>query len=219
MAWDRQARGCPETQRQRLTGRGRHTTDVLALSRPGLWCVLAELRIAAAGHRSGGLRAGTTFALLRVRPMIPSLLRLVLIVLCAACTGSSKRAELRSAEPRLVSILVEVYDPTTNLVWQNVGVRIVEAWQEWSGCIHESPYLDWFLTDANGRVLLDEYALADAAVGFQEDRRGRALLAAQRDEDEATVLLEVDALGFMPVYVEVALRWDVPDVYVEVPFF
>lgn len=143
----------------------------------------------------------------------------LLLALATACGGSSRSATQRPAEPRRVSILVEVYDPNTNLVWQNVSVRVVEAWQEWSGCIHESPYYDWFLTDANGRVLVDEYALADAAVGFLEDRRGRAVLTAYRDQDEATVLLEVDAIGFVPVYVEVPLRWDVPDVYVEVPFF
>jgi hypothetical protein len=32
------------------------------------------------------------------------------------------------------------------------------------------------------------------------------------------VWLEVDALGFTPVLVEVPLRWDEPDVFVEVPF-
>ena len=47
---------------------------------------------------------------------------------------------------RLVSIEVEVYDPITNFVWEGVSVRIVEADNEWSGCICPSPYLDWFDT-------------------------------------------------------------------------
>ncbi|HEX5050609.1 MAG TPA: hypothetical protein VFZ65_02445 [Planctomycetota bacterium] len=120
--------------------------------------------------------------------------------------------------PRLVSILVEVYDPVTNYVWENVSVRIVEADQEWSGCTCTSPTEDWFLTDSFGRVLFDEFLLADAEVGFLEDTDGRAILGSGTGEDEATVVLEVDALGFTPVIVEVPLRWTEPDVFVEVPF-
>ncbi|MBL8754145.1 MAG: hypothetical protein JNK15_12665 [Planctomycetes bacterium] len=118
-----------------------------------------------------------------------------------------------------MSIEVEVYDPTTNLVWENVSVRVVESAQEWSGCTCSSPWLDWYSTDSSGRVFLDEYALADAEVGFVEDYKGRALLESYRDGDEAWVLLEIDAVGFVPVYVEVALRWDEPDVFVAVPFY
>ncbi len=144
---------------------------------------------------------------------------LLLSLLFAACGhGGNSHATVRSAEPRLVSIEVEVYDPETNLVWENVSVRIVEADQEWSGCTCGSPYLDWFLTDATGRVFFDEYALADAAVGFLVDDLGRAVLGPYRDDDEAVVVLEIDALGFAPVIVEVPLRWDRPDVFVEVPF-
>ncbi len=121
-------------------------------------------------------------------------------------------------DPRLVSILVEVYDPVTNLVWENVSVRIVEADQEWSGCTCVSPYVDWYLTDATGRVLLDEYLLARAGVGFLTDYAGRAVLSPLTSEDQATVVLEVDAVGFTPVFVEVPLTWEVPDVFVEVPF-
>lgn len=140
------------------------------------------------------------------------------LVLLSACGGSHSRATLRTESPRLVSILVEVYDPVTNLVWENVSVRIVEADQEWSQCTCVSPFTDWYLTDATGRVLLDEFLLADAEVGFAEDGSGRAILGPQRDEDEATVVLEIDAVGFVPVIVEVPLRWDTPDVFVEVPF-
>lgn len=120
--------------------------------------------------------------------------------------------------PRLVSILVEVYDPVTNFVWENVGVRVVEADQEWSGLTYVSPFLDGYLTDATGRVLLDEFVLGDARVGFLEDGQGRAVLNAPADQDQALVVLEVFAEGFVSVIVEVPLSWAEPDVFVEVPF-
>lgn len=145
---------------------------------------------------------------------------LVLSFLLAGCgRGSSSRPAARPADPRLVSIQVEVYDPVTNLVWENVSVRIVEADQEWSGCTCVNPFVEWFLTGPDGRVFFDEFTLADAQVGFLEDGTGRAILQPFRDQDEATVVLEVDGLGFTPVFVEVPLRWDQPDVFVEVPFF
>jgi hypothetical protein len=120
--------------------------------------------------------------------------------------------------PRPVSILVEVYDPVTNYVWENVSVRIVEADQEWSNCTCSSPYLDWYLTNSSGQVLLDEYLLAAAQVGFAEDGVGRAMIGPGFHEDEATVVLEIDAVGFVPVFVEVPLRWDMADVFIAVPF-
>jgi hypothetical protein len=88
-----------------------------------------------------------------------------------------------------------------------VTVRVLEADQ------------DGFLTDPNGRVLLDEYLLADQEVGFVLDGVGRAILGPRLDQDEALVVLEVSGVGFTPVIVEVPLRWDQPDVFVEVPFF
>lgn len=122
------------------------------------------------------------------------------------------------AEPRLVSIEVEVFDPITNFVWENVSVRIVEADNEWSGCLCVSPYLDWFLTDSNGRVFFDEFLIADAEVGLLEDGAGRAILNPSVFEDEVVITLEVDAVGFSPVFVDVLVTWDQPDVFVEVPF-
>jgi len=162
---------------------------------------------------------GTLIALemLAMRNLLPVLLPSLLLL--AGCGGRRERVVVRPAEPRLVSILVEVYDPVTNFVWENVSVRIVEADQEWSACTCSSPYADWFLTDATGRVLLDEYLLADAEVGFLEDSLGRAILGPNAGEDEATVVLEIDALGFVPRIVEVPLRWDQPDVFVEVEFY
>jgi hypothetical protein len=123
-------------------------------------------------------------------------------------------------QPRLVSVLVEVYDPVSNLAWENISVRIVEVDHEWSGCTSVNPFSgDWFLTDDSGRVLLDEYLLADSGVGFLEDGTGAAVLDPEFDRDEATVVLEIDAVGFAPVIVEVPISWADPDVFVEVPFF
>lgn len=147
-----------------------------------------------------------------------SALLLIPLLLAASCGGGKSRASLRNESPRLVSILVEVYDPVTDLVWENVSVRIVEADQEWSGLTHGNPVEEWFLTDATGRVYFDEFSLAQSDVGFLEDVDGRAVLAAERDRDESTVVLEIDALGFTPVIVEVPLSWTTPDVFVEVPF-
>ena len=144
---------------------------------------------------------------------------LLLVLLLTAC-NSGRRSNAIVVQPaRLVSVLVEVYDPITNLAWENVSVRIVEADQEWSGCTCVSPYLDWFLTDGSGRVLLDEYRLADAEVGFLEESSGAAILEPGLNDDEALVVLEIDAVGFAPVIVEVPVSWADPDVFVEVPFF
>lgn len=141
-------------------------------------------------------------------------------LLLSACGGRPGRTTVVVVEqPRLASILVEVYDPVTNLAWENVSVRVAEADQEWSGCTCVSPYLDWFLTDTSGRVLIDEYLLADADVGFFEDSTGAAVIGPGLYEDEALVVLEIDAVGFSPVFVEVPVTWDQPDVFVEVPFF
>ncbi|MFM1873917.1 MAG: hypothetical protein RL398_3339 [Planctomycetota bacterium] len=145
---------------------------------------------------------------------------LLSLVALAACGHRHDHAHVVPAPPppRPVSILVEVYDPITNFVWENVSVRIVESEQEWSQCTCVSPYLDWRLTDSSGRVYFDEYDLALADVGFVEDVGGRALLHADEWQDEATVWLEIDAVGFTPILVPVHLRWSSPDVYVEVPF-
>jgi hypothetical protein len=141
-------------------------------------------------------------------------------LLVAGCGGSRRTtANVSPAPARPVSILVEVYDPVTNFVWENVLVRVVEASHEWSGCTCVSPYADYYPTDATGRVLLDEYVLAFVEVGFLEDRTGAAVLGSRAFEDDATVLLEISAPGFVPVYVDVPLSWSVPDVFVEVPFY
>lgn len=145
---------------------------------------------------------------------------LALLTLASCGRGGRRNAIVVVQQPRLVSVLVEVYDPVTNLAWEGVSVRVVEADQEWSGCTCVNPFVDdWFLTDSTGRVLFDEYLLADSEVGFLEDRTGAAVLDPDFDRDEATIVLEIDAVGFAPVIVEVPISWDEPDVFVEVPFF
>lgn len=145
---------------------------------------------------------------------------LAVIPLLAAC-GSRRSPVLivNDPDPVPVSIEVEVYDPVTNFVWQDVGVRVFDSYQEWSDTIVESPYFDfWQYTDRDGLVFFDECWLGDADVGFIEDRDGCALLLPDVFEDEAVVLLELDGLGFAPQYYEVDLSWDVPDVFVSLPF-
>ena len=96
------------------------------------------------------------------------------LVLTLSCEQPYVHAVPSEALPRPVSILVEVYDPITNMVWENVSVRVVEASHEWSGCTCVSPYVDWYLTDAGGQVLLDEVFLAYSEVGFLEEARRAA---------------------------------------------
>ncbi|HZN41177.1 MAG TPA: hypothetical protein VFD82_20395 [Planctomycetota bacterium] len=121
-------------------------------------------------------------------------------------------------QPRLVSIEIEVYDPVTQFVWEGVTVRIVEADQEWSGLTHVSPYQISLITDSTGRVFFDEFALADASIGFVEDADGRAVLGDDAFEDEARVMFEISAEGHTPVTLFVPLSWHVSDVFVAVPF-
>lgn len=144
----------------------------------------------------------------------------LLLALATSCTrhhrGHSPVAPVTS---RLVSIQVEVYDPVSNYVWENVGVRVVRATQEWSNCICENPDPDqWYLTDASGLVLFDALRLGNADVGFVRDAYGRALLESHPDRDEADVLLEVWSPGFTSVFVQVPLRWNRPHMFVSIPF-
>lgn len=124
-----------------------------------------------------------------------------------------------ASPPEPISIEVEVYDPVTGGVWEDVGVRIVEADQEWSGCLCVSPYPDSFeLTDRTGIVVFTPYDVASYDVGFPLDRYGRAVLGEHPRGDEARVTLEVWAPGYRSVYFEVDVSWDRPYVAVAVPF-
>ena len=138
-----------------------------------------------------------------------------------ACGGGRDRGPVVvvPAAPRPVSIEVEVFDPVSGFVWQDVGVRVVEAYNEWSNLFVETPLVDaFYYTDENGLVYLDEFLIADAAVGFAEDIGSGAILESLSGRDEATVTLEVWGPGFTPVFVDVVLTWDEPDVFISVPF-
>jgi hypothetical protein len=140
-----------------------------------------------------------------------------LAVILSACGGRRILVEQRT--PRLVEIEVEVYDPESNGVWEGVSVRVVEGYHEWSRCTCPAgnPNL-WQVTARDGRVLFTAADLADADIGFREDGSGDAILSGDRDEDEAFVLVEIDAIGFDRVFVDVPLTWREPSVLVSVPF-
>ena len=68
---------------------------------------------------------------------------------------------------RLTSLEVEVYDPASGFVWENVGVRIVQVEHEWSGFVITNPIVDdWFYTDSFGVVFYDSALLGATGVGF-----------------------------------------------------
>lgn len=118
-----------------------------------------------------------------------------------------------------VEIEVEVYDPVSGGVWENVGVRIVQADQEWSNCTCVSPYVDTYaFTDRTGLAYFSPFAIASYDVGFAVDGSGRAVLGPDYTDDEALVLVEAWAPGFDPVYAEVPLSWDRPYRFVSIPF-
>lgn len=148
---------------------------------------------------------------------LPLLLPLLLLTAACDCDDCDDYYCCDPPSPRYVSIQVEVYDPATNYVWENVSVRIVEADQEWSQSTYTSPQVHWILTDRDGLVYFDEYLIAAAEVGFYEDQ-GAAIIYPDSWNDEATVWLEVAAEGFTPVIVGVPVSWSQPDAFVSVPF-
>ncbi len=148
------------------------------------------------------------------RALLAALLLLPLSACSDCCTET-----VYEPPPRAVELEIEVYDPFTGGVWEGVGVRVVQADQEWSGCVCVSPYADEFaLTDRTGLAYFSPFALAAAQVGFVEDAAGQAILYPGAFENEADVLLEVWAPGFDPVFVEVPLSYGQPYRFVSVPF-
>ncbi len=148
-----------------------------------------------------------------------------LVVLALACLptachhGGGGGDPVRFDHTRPVTIEVEVYDPVTNYVWENVGVRLVQASQEWSSCICTNPDRDgWFYTDEFGVAFFSPQDIADADIGFKLDELDQAVISRHRDEDEAIVLLEVWAKDHKPVLWEVKLTYDKNDVFVSIPF-
>ncbi len=164
--------------------------------------------------------AGTAFAL--VATMRPLAVFGLLSLLLASCGGSVTVVEpvpVARVEYRPVSILVEVYDPVTNYVWENAAVRIIEADQEWSQSTCSNPYSTWYFTDSAGQVYFDEAMIADARVGFLEDNYGGALLGSRYFEDEATVVIEVDIDGYLYNFFTVDICFDEPDIFVQLPIY
>jgi hypothetical protein len=144
-------------------------------------------------------------------------LGLLALVSVTAC-GSRRTVVVTPKPARLVEIEVEVYDPVSNGVWEGVSVRVVEGYHEWSNCTCEAGNPFWLVTDETGRVLFTAEDLADADIGFREDSSRRAILESDRDLDEAFVLIEIDAVGFDRVFVDVPVSWVQPSVLVSVPF-
>ncbi|MBK8976036.1 MAG: hypothetical protein IPM29_08925 [Planctomycetes bacterium] len=143
----------------------------------------------------------------------------VLLLALGSCGPRRHLVIVDPLEPARVEIEVEVYDPVTGGVWENVGVRIVEAYNEWSGCICPTTRPDLFLlSDRNGLAYFSPQLIAEFDVGFAEDGLGNALLGYQSDRDEAVVRIEVFAVGFRSVFVDVPLTWDEPYRFVSVPF-
>ena len=146
---------------------------------------------------------------------------LVAMTVAALASGCHSRRHhhhhLAVDEP--VSIEIEVYDPKTNRVWENVDVRIIEVEHEWSGCLCKNPKQnDFYKTDRDGIVYFSPELLAISDLGFLEDDRGRAVLSPDYLEDEATVYVEISAPGLGAVYERIELDWDQPRVFVSIPF-
>ncbi|MDA0932469.1 MAG: hypothetical protein O3C51_03335 [Planctomycetota bacterium] len=147
-----------------------------------------------------------------------ALVAVLLLLSLSACSDCCTTV-VREPAPRAVELEIEVYDPFTGGFWEGVGVRVVQANQEWSGCVCVSPYAnDFALTDRTGLTYFSPFALAAAEVGFVEDGAGQAVLYPDVFEDEADLLLEVWAPGFDPVFVEVPLSYGQPYRFVSVPF-
>ncbi len=145
-----------------------------------------------------------------------SALKYLCLVLFAmvGCTDRKTTVFVHASQP--VALEVEVYDPVTNFVWENVAVRIVEAEVTGAGGTFTNIRPDdWYFSDQSGLVFFDSYIFADAQVGFLIDGFGQAVLDVG---ETARVVVELDALGFTSVVVEVFLTWDQPQVFVAVPF-
>ena len=118
-----------------------------------------------------------------------------------------------------VSLEIEVYDPKTNLVWENVSVRIIEVEHEWSNCTCPNPKQnDYYYTDSYGIVYFSPEHLGASDLGFLLDDYDRAVIGPDHYEDEAAVLLEISAPGMGAVFEWVDLTWDHSRVFISVPF-
>ena len=121
-----------------------------------------------------------------MKPLCPVfLIGLVAACLSTACHhggGGGGGDPVRFDHTLPVTIEVEVYDPVTNYVWENVGVRLVQADQEWSGCTCTNPDRnDWYYTDEFGVAFFSPRDIADADIGFQlDDALDKAVISGHR---------------------------------------
>ena len=142
---------------------------------------------------------------------------LALVSLSSGCGGHRTPAKIK-IYPRPVSLQVEVYDPATNLVWEGLGVSVIEADHEWSGCRCSSAKDVVVYSDRSGTAFFSSALLGDIEVGFQEDGYARAVLGPGRDEDQVVLTIEVGdpTLGY--VYFDIPIDFSDPEVFVSVPF-
>lgn len=137
-----------------------------------------------------------------------------LLLLVAGC-GSGHHHHLDDHSQ--VSLVVVVHDKD-GFAWENVEVRILEAWNEWSACVckGKEPWSVDF-TDRNGEVVFDPRTLALAELGFAEIPDGVAVLGSHHDEDEAILKLIVghDSLGWVRVDVPLSFHDPHVELFVE----
>ena len=130
---------------------------------------------------------------MRPHALIPLLLVTLVLSGCGRRNHSNPKPV---AYDRLASLVIEVYDPDTNSVWEGVSVRIVEVEHEWSGRVVPNPIEDdWYVTGRDGTIEFTPKLLGMTNVGFFEDPFGRAVMSPDLDQDEAIVLIEVYGEG------------------------
>lgn len=142
---------------------------------------------------------------------------LALLGALSGCGGHRHPASVRLS-PRPVTLQVEVYDPATNFVWQGLGISVIEADHEWSGCKCSAAQDIVVYTDDVGTAFFSSTLLADVEVGFREDLYSRAVLGPGSDEDEVVITIEVGDPSLGYVYFDVPIDFSKPEVFVSVPF-
>lgn len=193
----------PPVRPETLAGTGRWQRELPRRHEPG------------SGERGMGIENLTP----TMRRILSSSVLVSLLALTSCHGHRHGRSIVVTSDPRLASVEVEVYDPASGYVWEDVSVRIVEASHEWSGVTITNPDPQaWFLTDEYGVVYFDPTQLALARIGFVEDTAGRALIEPEYDRDEATVVVELSAPGFPIVLADVYIDWTYPDAFVSLAY-
>ena len=148
-----------------------------------------------------------------------SLAAAIILTSCGSRGGDHDHdhAEVFLDEP--VSIEIEVYDPVSGFVWEDVSVRIVEIEHEWSDQINVNTVQnDYFFTDFDGIVFFSPDYLGREDLGFLVDEFEGAILSPDILEDEASVLIEISAPGLGVVFERIDISWEEPRVFVSIPF-